>query len=265
MGKIDDGFMTLPPRGHDHDHAGQSEILRAAGQGRQDRARAFVVIANTEADDGGKAIVAGNERVLRARLSRRAVLLGAGQEDPPDRTACRHSTASPSMPSSARSATRCAACARWPQSCRSASPAGDAGPCRPGGASRQGRSGVRHGGRVPGTPGRDGALLRAQTRGFPTPWPTRSPITTSLWGPATFARKPRSASPSLWPTRSTAWSASFAIDERPDRLQGSVRAAPRGARHHSADPGRTSFAWACARSVRAGLSQLQDRQRARAR
>jgi glycyl-tRNA synthetase beta chain len=29
----------------------------------------FIVVANTEADDGGKAIVAGNERVLRARLS----------------------------------------------------------------------------------------------------------------------------------------------------------------------------------------------------
>src|SRR3546814_1742339 len=29
----------------------------------------FVVIANTEATDGGKTIVAGNERVLRARLS----------------------------------------------------------------------------------------------------------------------------------------------------------------------------------------------------
>jgi glycyl-tRNA synthetase beta chain len=32
-------------------------------------ARHFVVVANTETDDGGKLVVAGNERVLRARLS----------------------------------------------------------------------------------------------------------------------------------------------------------------------------------------------------
>ena len=35
----------------------------------------FILVANTEAKDGGKAIVAGNERVIRARLSRREVLL----------------------------------------------------------------------------------------------------------------------------------------------------------------------------------------------
>src|SRR4029077_3087157 len=38
------------------------------GEGRGAAAR-FILIANTEAADGGKAIIAGNERVIRARLS----------------------------------------------------------------------------------------------------------------------------------------------------------------------------------------------------
>ncbi|MES2167922.1 MAG: glycine--tRNA ligase subunit beta [Pseudomonadota bacterium] len=44
--------------------------LPAAGGGRGDQlANKFILTANVEATDGGKAIVAGNERVIRARLS----------------------------------------------------------------------------------------------------------------------------------------------------------------------------------------------------
>ncbi|MGL5164961.1 MAG: glycine--tRNA ligase subunit beta [Afipia sp.] len=44
--------------------------LPAAGGGRGDQlANKFILTANVEASDGGKAIVAGNERVIRARLS----------------------------------------------------------------------------------------------------------------------------------------------------------------------------------------------------
>ena len=42
------------------------------GQRSQDAASStnkFILTANIEATDGGKAIVAGNERVIRARLS----------------------------------------------------------------------------------------------------------------------------------------------------------------------------------------------------
>ena len=68
LGRIDPAFMDVP-----------SEVLVTAmrthqkyfslldAQGRL--APRFVLVANTEAADGGKAIVAGNERVLRARLS----------------------------------------------------------------------------------------------------------------------------------------------------------------------------------------------------
>jgi glycyl-tRNA synthetase beta chain len=67
MGRIDDTFMALPP-----------EVLTTSMRSHQkylalDRpdgmlAPRFVVVADLEASDGGAAIVAGNERVLRARL-----------------------------------------------------------------------------------------------------------------------------------------------------------------------------------------------------
>ncbi|HEU4475450.1 MAG TPA: glycine--tRNA ligase subunit beta, partial [Methyloceanibacter sp.] len=67
LGRIESVFMALPP-----------EVLvtsmrqhqRFLALEREDGHLApfFVVVANTEAEDGGAAIVAGNERVLRARL-----------------------------------------------------------------------------------------------------------------------------------------------------------------------------------------------------
>jgi len=68
LGKIEADFMALPP-----------EVLTASMRTHQkyfaclDQKGAlaphFLVVSNMIADDGGKAIVAGNERVLRARLS----------------------------------------------------------------------------------------------------------------------------------------------------------------------------------------------------
>jgi len=67
LGRIDDVFMGLPP-----------EVLTTSMRSHQkylalDRpdgalAPRFVVVADLDASDGGRAIVAGNERVLRARL-----------------------------------------------------------------------------------------------------------------------------------------------------------------------------------------------------
>jgi glycyl-tRNA synthetase beta chain len=54
MGKIDQAFMDLPP-----------EVLDKSGK----LAPRFLVASNMQTKDGGKAIIAGNERVLRARLS----------------------------------------------------------------------------------------------------------------------------------------------------------------------------------------------------
>jgi len=68
MGAIDPAFLDLPP-----------EVLTTSMRAHQkyftclDRsgklAPRFLLVSNMVADDGGKAIVAGNERVLRARLS----------------------------------------------------------------------------------------------------------------------------------------------------------------------------------------------------
>lgn len=68
LGRIDDAFMDLPP-----------EVMRTTMRVNQRyfalrtatgaAAPRFALVANIEAPDGGAAIVAGNERVLRARLS----------------------------------------------------------------------------------------------------------------------------------------------------------------------------------------------------
>jgi glycyl-tRNA synthetase beta chain len=69
MGAFDPGFLHIP-----------EEVIRATIRNNQkcfvlrDAAHAklvnkFILVSNIEADDGGAAIVAGNERVIRARLS----------------------------------------------------------------------------------------------------------------------------------------------------------------------------------------------------
>lgn len=68
LGRIDDGFMDLPPevltmvmRSHQKYFA-----LQDTGGGLSPY---FLITSNMKAEDGGKAIIAGNERVLRARFA----------------------------------------------------------------------------------------------------------------------------------------------------------------------------------------------------
>ncbi|WFU39234.1 glycine--tRNA ligase subunit beta [Bradyrhizobium sp. CB82] len=69
MGSFDQEFLSIPP-----------EVIRATIRNNQKcfvisdpktgkLASKFILVANIEATDGGKAIVSGNERVIRARLS----------------------------------------------------------------------------------------------------------------------------------------------------------------------------------------------------
>ena len=69
MGSFDESFLSIP-----------GEVIRATIRNNQKcfvvrdpktgkLANKFILTANVEASDGGKAIVAGNERVIRARLS----------------------------------------------------------------------------------------------------------------------------------------------------------------------------------------------------
>ena len=68
MGRIDEAFMDLPEEVLStamRHHQKYFSVVDAKGK----LAPRFIVVANTEATDGGKAIIAGNERVLRARLA----------------------------------------------------------------------------------------------------------------------------------------------------------------------------------------------------
>jgi glycyl-tRNA synthetase beta chain len=68
LGRIDDAFMDLPDRVRQLTmRLNQKYFTLLTADGAA--APYFVVVANIAASDGGKAIVAGNERVLRARLS----------------------------------------------------------------------------------------------------------------------------------------------------------------------------------------------------
>lgn len=68
MGRIDPAFMDLPPEvltTSMRTHQKYFSVQTAAGE----LAPRFVVVANMLTEDGGETVVAGNERVLRARLS----------------------------------------------------------------------------------------------------------------------------------------------------------------------------------------------------
>jgi glycyl-tRNA synthetase beta chain len=69
MGSFDEAFLAIP-----------DEVIRATIRNNQKcfvlrdpktakLANKFILVSNIEAEDGGKAIIAGNERVIRARLS----------------------------------------------------------------------------------------------------------------------------------------------------------------------------------------------------
>ncbi|MCZ8147918.1 MAG: glycine--tRNA ligase subunit beta, partial [Roseomonas sp.] len=68
LGRIDDAFMDLPPElMRTTMRVNQRYFAMVTPDGRA--APCFGVVANIAATDGGAALVAGNERVLRARLS----------------------------------------------------------------------------------------------------------------------------------------------------------------------------------------------------
>ena len=68
MGSIDDAYMDLPPEVLTLSMATHQKYFATIDRQGHLAAR-FVVVANREGSDGGEAIIAGNERVLRARLS----------------------------------------------------------------------------------------------------------------------------------------------------------------------------------------------------
>jgi len=69
MGAIDPEFMSVPPEVLRSSMGGHQKYLSLRDPATQTLAPRFIVVSNLLAEDGGKQIVAGNERVLRARLS----------------------------------------------------------------------------------------------------------------------------------------------------------------------------------------------------
>ncbi len=69
MGRIDAAFMDLPPEVLTTVDAGASEIFRRSTDCHGRLAPRFIIVSNMETRDDGTTIVAGNERVLRARLA----------------------------------------------------------------------------------------------------------------------------------------------------------------------------------------------------
>ncbi|MEX2451171.1 MAG: glycine--tRNA ligase subunit beta [Rhodospirillales bacterium] len=68
MGSIDSEFMELPPEVLSTTMAANQKYFSTLDAGGK-LAPKFIVVANMETADKGKAIIAGNERVLRARLA----------------------------------------------------------------------------------------------------------------------------------------------------------------------------------------------------
>lgn len=68
MGKVDERFMDVPEEVLITSMRTHQKYFAALGSNGRLAPR-FIVVANMQANDGGAAIIAGNERVLRARLS----------------------------------------------------------------------------------------------------------------------------------------------------------------------------------------------------
>ena len=113
MGEFDKNFLSVPP-----------EVIVTTIKNNQkcfalrDKtgklANRYLLVSNMVATDGGKMIVAGNNKVIAAQIVRRKILLGPGPQDQARRPACRNWTASPSTPNSAARANASNASKRWP-------------------------------------------------------------------------------------------------------------------------------------------------------
>jgi glycyl-tRNA synthetase beta chain len=69
MGSFDAAFLTIPEEVIRATIRNNQKCFVVRDQNTTKLANKFILISNIEATDGGKAIVAGNERVIRARLS----------------------------------------------------------------------------------------------------------------------------------------------------------------------------------------------------
>jgi len=69
MGSFDDAFLDIPAEAIRATIRANQKCFVLRKSGSEDLAPAFILVSNLLASDGGQAITAGNERVVRARLS----------------------------------------------------------------------------------------------------------------------------------------------------------------------------------------------------
>jgi glycyl-tRNA synthetase beta chain len=69
VGKFEEAFLNLPPEVVRTTIRNNQKCFVLSKPGERKLANRFILVANIEATDGGKEVVAGNERVIRARLS----------------------------------------------------------------------------------------------------------------------------------------------------------------------------------------------------
>jgi len=69
MGAFDEDFLSVPPEVLATSMKAHQKCFSLRDKKAGALANRFILVANLEAKDGGKAIVAGNERVIRARLA----------------------------------------------------------------------------------------------------------------------------------------------------------------------------------------------------
>ncbi len=186
---------------------GSTSATSPCAHAEGDAAPWFGFVANIEAEDGGATIIAGNERVLRARFADARHFWDLDRKTPlADRVPALDAItfhAKLGTPGRARAAAGNAGRDRS-RRCVGADPALADRAAR----TRQGRPRDRHGGRVPRTAGRDGPLLRAARRRGPAGRRRDPRSLRAARARTTRCPRRRSRSPSRWPTSSINWPAS---------------------------------------------------------
>ena len=216
MGSFDEAFLDIPPEVIRTTIRANQKcfVLRDPSTGKL--ANKFLLTSNLVATDGGKTIVGGNERVVRARLSDAKFFWETDRkvklEDRLEKL--KSIVFHEKLGTQYERVERIAALAKElaPHRRRRS---GAGGARR---ASRQGRSRHRDGRRIPRAAGPDGPLLRDACRASTHPSPRRSRSTTSRSARPTACRPIRSRSPWRSPTRSTrSWASGPSTRSRRDR------------------------------------------------
>ncbi len=165
MGAFEERFLDIPPEADPRHHPRQPEMLRAARRARRRASRTASSWSRTSSRrDGGATIVAGNERVVRARLSDAKFFWETDKKRSGSKARARPKLDEHRLPREARHAGRARRAHRGAGARTGAGGRRRSGSRRARGAARQGRSRHRDGRRVPGTAGPDGPLLRGRCK-----------------------------------------------------------------------------------------------------